>query len=43
MSQRLQVKSNEIYERLGYKYSDEVIHRDDLIVTFDRYSEEDAE
>lgn len=30
------LKSNEIYEKIGYKYSDEVIHRDDLIVTFER-------
>jgi glutamate 5-kinase len=37
------VKSNEIYDKLGYKYSDEVIHRDDLIVTLDRDSEEDAQ
>jgi glutamate 5-kinase len=33
------VKSNEIYDKLGYKYSDEVIHKDDLIVTVDRISE----
>jgi glutamate 5-kinase len=30
------LKSNEIYDKLGYKYSDEVIHRDDLIVTLER-------
>jgi glutamate 5-kinase len=29
-------KSAEIFDVLGYKFSDEVIHRDDLVVSLER-------